>query len=186
MSDAIQARGNSRNSGYQRNANDYYVEPACSVHALFDAEEFVGSIHDPACGGGNIPRIAIERGYEASGSDVVDRGYGERRDFLADGSRYTNIVTNPPFNLATAFTLHALRFSSGKVAILQRLSWLEGQARHDALFKPGHLSRVYVFSKRISMPPGGTDIPAKGGSVAFAWFVFDLQNRGSPTLGWLA
>ena len=48
------------------------------------------------------------------------------------------------------------------------------------------LARVHVFSYRISMPPGGVpDIEAKGGSVAFAWFVWEHGHRGPATINWL-
>lgn len=178
-------KGNARSSGYERNTNDYYVEPPRAVEALLNVERFSGGIHDPACGGGNIPRVVRSKGYQATGADIVDRGFGEVRDFLTDDRRYENIVTNPPFNLAVMFALHALDHTSGKVAILQRLSWLEGTNRHRLLFATGKLHRIWAFSGRISMPPGGTDIPAKNGSVAFAWFVFGQQAVPSPTLGWL-
>lgn len=178
--------GNARSSGYERNANDWYTEPPRAVMALFSAERFEGSIHDPACGGGNIPRVAAECGYPSTGSDLVDRGFGPVQDFLTDGRGYDNIVSNPPFNLAVNFTLHALMHAKGKVAILQRLSWLEGSARHNRLFRPGYLRRILVFSGRISMPPGGADVPAKNGSVAYAWYVFERGGAlRAPVLGWL-
>jgi hypothetical protein len=126
------------------------------------------------------------RGLRATGSDLVYRGYGIGGvAFLATDESFDNIVTNPPFNLAMEFALHALRHTWGKVCILQKTSWLEGERRYQALFSKGHLARVWQFRKRISMPPGGKDIPAKNGSTSFAWFVFMRSHSGPWEGGWL-
>ncbi len=183
-------KGNPRGSGYVRNARDWYQEPARSVYALLDVEPFNGYTHDPACGAGNIPICFKERGLDAGGSDIVDRGYGNvEKDFLSSlwlhlDDPISNIVTNPPFGDATEFLLKSLEIATDKVCILQRLSWLEGKARRQ-IFENTNLARVWVFSGRISMPPGGSDQPAKGGSVAYSWFVWQRGHRGPPTLGWL-
>lgn len=176
-----------RASGYERNADDWYVEPASVVDALLDVELFIGRTWDPACGGGNIPMRFITRGLDATGSDIRDRGWGETPvDFLASDNRHsaTNIASNPPYGILQEWVDHARAIVPGKVAILARLAFLEGQKRRD-WFKNAGLARVWVSSKRVSMPPGGSDIPAKGGSIAYAWFVFDQAHRGAPTLGWL-
>ena len=44
------------------------------------------------------PRAARERGFIATGSDLVDRGFGQGGiDFLNDHERRSNIVCNPPY-----------------------------------------------------------------------------------------
>ena len=67
-------RGNPRSSGYERAANDWYREPAWLVDALLEHELFVGTIWDPACGGGTIPGRCKAWGYDTMASDIVDRG----------------------------------------------------------------------------------------------------------------
>lgn len=178
-------RGNARGSGYDRAANDWYQETAACVDAFLEVEKFDGSIYDPACGGGNIPERCIAQDYDAYGSDIVDRGYGSADcDFLITSTVHDNILTNPPFNLAQRFVEHALTLTTGKVAIVQRLAFLEGKAR-SKFFAETPLARVWVHSSRQSMPPGGSGQEAKGGSVAYAWFVWDHNHTGSPKLGWL-
>ena len=176
-----------RASGYARADADWYVEPAWVVDALFAVERFEGVIFDPACGGGRIPERAKAAGYEAVGSDIAHRDYGIRADFLRfeRGNDAVNIVTNPPYSLTEQFVRHALSITTGKVAIITRLAFLESQRRRDGLFREHPPARVWVCSKRPSMPPGGTDVPAKGGSVAYAWFVWDRAHQGATTLGWL-
>ncbi len=186
-----------RDSGYERNENDYYVEPSWVVDALLDKEKFTCALWDPSCGGGNIPKRLKLRGYDCHSSDLIDRGSS---DFTLDFLRYDSkanreipdikkvgIISNPPYAILEAWITHALTLTDEKIVVLARLAFLEGQKR-QFFFKDGKLRKVWVSSRRVSMPPGGTDIKAKGGTVAFAWFVFQncsLTNSSPPVIGWL-
>lgn len=179
-------KGNARGSGYERAKNDWYTESPAAVRALLASEPFWGTIHDPACGAGNIPKTCIEMGHAATGSDLIDRGYGQTGfDYLESNQRHDNLVSNPPFNLSEKFALKALAEARHKVALLVRLSWLEGDGRHKRLFKPHPPARVLVFINRLSMPPGGVDMPAKGGAVAYAWVVWEKGHRGPTQFDWI-
>jgi hypothetical protein len=173
-----------RDSGYERAANSWYVEPPWAVHALLEVEKFDGITHDPSCGAGNIPKVFRERGIYCTGSDIVDRGFGYVSNFLASNTSYTNIVCNPPFELTKEFIDHALWLGIGKVAILGRLAFLESQARRE-WWTQVPFARLWVSSRRISMPPGGTGVEAKGGTVAYGWFVFERTHEGPATIGWI-
>lgn len=179
-------KGNARSSGYARNSHDWYVESASAVDALLDVETFDGTVWDPACGGGNIPLRCRARGMEAVGSDIVDRGAGGFIvDFFAmDHLLGPVVVTNPPFVYAQRFVEHALKLGAAKVAIIQRLAFLEGQER-GKMFRATPPARVWVFSSRQSMPPGGMDVPAQSGSVAYCWIVWDKTHCGRTDIGWL-
>lgn len=173
-------------SGYDRAAHDWYCEDRRSIDALLDVEPLFGTSWDPSCGGGNIPRALHDRGMHCYGSDIVDRAGGEFdvRDFFTATSGASNIVTNPPYGVIDAYIERALSLTTSKVCVLARLALLEGQKRREAWAKQP-LARVWVSSRRISMPPGGTDIKATGGTVAFAWFVWDHAHTGEATIGWL-
>lgn len=176
-----------RTSGYDRNADDWYCEPPWCVDALLKVEPFEGLCWDPACGGGNIPRQLEAAGLLVHSSDIADRGWGATGvDFLKITERddSANIICNPPYGIIQPWIDHALSLVTSKVVVLARLAFLEGQARRE-WFKAKPLARVWVSSKRISMPPGGKDVPAKGGTIAYAWFVFEHGHVGAPTLGWL-
>jgi hypothetical protein len=114
-----------------RQRDDFYPTPPRATKALLSVEKFEGDIWEPACGDGAISKILQEEGYTVLSTDLIDRGFGEGGvDFLLDyRTRATNIITNPPFKFAEEFVRHALSRSSGKVAILARLAWLEGKAR---------------------------------------------------------
>jgi hypothetical protein len=102
-------------------------------------------------------------------------------DFLFEHKLHApNIVTNPPFKLGEQFARHSLALGARKVAFLLRLTWLEGTGRRDIVER---VSRVHVFSARLSMKAGETG--AKGGMVPYAWFVWDHSHSGPPQLGWL-
>lgn len=174
-----------------RSQHDWYVEPRWAVDALFDAVEFDGSIWDPACGAGNIVDAYRARAgfLYGHGSDVVFRGCDGAgvRDFLKDPAWVTgaDIVCNPPFGLAEEFIARALELSRRKVAMLLRWSFAEGGTGKSTKQKlrawcldEAPLAHVLVFAPRVSMPPGGLGIEAKGGAVAFGWFVWDKQWAG--------
>lgn len=177
-------KGHKGTSNFDKVAHEWYVEPTWVVAALLEVEAFDGPVWDPACGGGNIPKTCKTYGLQAYGSDLVDRGYGQTGvDFLkVTKTNAKHIITNPPFTLAEAFIRHARSLVPGKIAVLQRLAFLESTSR-DQLFADHPISRVWVSRKRVSMPPGGTDIPATGGTVPFAWYVWDPDHTGPTVLG---
>ena len=162
----------------------FYPTPPAGTRALLSVETFDGPIWEPACGEGHMSRVLIDAGYDVHSTDLVDRGYGEPRvDFLMEHRPLApNIVTNPPFKLGEAFARKALALTTGKVALLCRLSWLEGGERAK-LFASAPLARVWVFSTRLGMING--ELATKGGMVAYAWFVFEHGHEGPPTLGWV-
>lgn len=170
-----------------RERDDFYPTPPSGTNALLNVETFEGDIWEPACGDGAISKVLTERGHEVRSTDLIDRGYGEAGvDFLLDFSQTAdNIITNPPFKLAEEFVSHALGRARRKVAMLMRLAWLEGEKRRR-LFQSTPLARVHVFSRRLSMARGGEQREdGAGGMIAFAWFVWDHEHTGSPTLNWI-
>lgn len=153
-------------------------------------ERFDGAIWEPACGEGHMARVLESAGYSVTSTDLVPRGFGQGGvDFLLEHRPLApNIVTNPPFKLAEEFVRHALRLTTGKVAMLLRLQFLEGKAR-GRLFAETPLARVLVFSGRLTFAAraiGGRNGDGKGGGmVAFAWFIWEHGHEGPPSLGWL-
>lgn len=89
-------KGYPRNSGYERVYRDFYVEPRWVVRLLLDVESFEGAVVDPCCGTGTIPSVCLERGIPATGSDIVNRGFGEVRDLFSITERVDNIISNGP------------------------------------------------------------------------------------------
>lgn len=171
-----------------RERDDFYPSPPEATAALLRVENFDGAIWECACGDGAISEPLTDAGHTVVSTDLVARGYGESGiDFLMEWQpRAPNIVTNPPFKLAEQFVAHALKLAERKVCILARLAWLEGIERRDTIFRVTPLARVHVFSKRLHMQRARAATKQDaGGMIAFAWFVWDHQHKGPPTLGWL-
>jgi len=174
---------------WQRAEGDHYVEAEWCSERLFDVEPFEGTIWDPACGFGRIPKAAKGRGLKTYASDLVDRGYDgldELSDFFAreDGVA-PNVISNPPFVMFKPFALKALSLrSTRKVALI----WLVRRLNAAQWLEDTPLARVWLLRPRPSMPPAHViargDKPGNG-SQDFAWLVWDKQHRGPPTIGWL-
>ncbi len=149
---------------WAREANDWYLDPPWVTEAFLRAgEQFNGTILDPCCGCGNIPRaIKAVLGVDAMASDLIDRGYGRTGiDFagnFAVEDTIDNIIFNPPFKHAEAFVERARQLARFKVAALLPLSFLETEGR-AGFFDKTPPARVWVSRRRVSMPPG--DLKAK-------------------------
>lgn len=163
-----------------RRKDDFYATPDQAIDALLERELFVGEVWEPACGDGAISEKLKSRGYQVYSTDLIDRDYGDDHfDFLNSLRPADNIVTNPPFNIGTEFTLHALRLASRKVCIFNKLTFLEGKERRDKLYSQRNLRSVHVFSERVTFPKAGQK---SSGMLAFAWFVFDKGYYGYPRI----
>ena len=165
--------------------DDFYPTPPAATAALLRVEAFEGPIWEPACGDGAISRLLDAAGHQVISTDLNHRGYGRGGvDFLLDfETRAANVITNPPFSLAAQFARHALGRTTGKVALLCKLNFLEGMKRKP-LFEGTPLKTVHVFSQRLTLARNGQKIESRG-MIAFAWFVWEHGHDGAPTLAWL-
>jgi hypothetical protein len=169
------------NFNNDRIENDFYATPLDAIEDLIKYEKFDGKIWECSCGDGAISDPLIKAGYDVYSSDLIDRGYGEVKDFLITNEKVDNIITNPPFNLATEFTLHGLNSINKKMALLCKLSFLEGKKRASVLFNQDKLKKVLIFSRRLGFKKNDK----KGGLMAFAWFIYDVNYNGKPTIDWI-
>lgn len=174
-----------RDSGYEKAANDFYREDRRCVDEFLALERFTDLVWDPMCGTGNIPEAVRATGCEALGTDIVDRGYGDVMDFFKTDMVVPSIVSNPAYGVMRRFIDKALASTTDRVAVLGRLAFLESQSR-NAWWQTVPLYRVYVSSRRLSMPPGSDpSIKATGGTIAYAWFVLKHGHVGPATVHWI-
>ena len=170
------------NANGDRHKNDFYATPSLATQELLKKECFGGTLWECACGDGAISKVLIDNGYDVYSSDLIDRGYGEQLDFLQSDKKVDNIITNPPFNLSTEFTLHALKLARKKIIMLNKLSFLEGIKRNKEIFSKNKLQNVYVFSKRLNFRKYSGEM---NGLMAFAWVVFNQDYEGNAQLQWI-
>lgn len=166
------------------NDGDFFRTPPAAVAALLEREVFPRQIWEPACGDGAISKPLEAAGYDVHSTDLFYRGFGAAgADFLQTRQLPTGfdaIITNPPFKLGTQFVQHALDLGARKVAMLCRVAFLEGKERRDGIFSGQRLSRVWVFSGRITLWRGDDPNPkSTGGAMAFAWFVWERHHHGA-------
>ncbi|RVT96309.1 hypothetical protein EOD42_14455 [Rhodovarius crocodyli] len=168
---------------------DFFRTPAIATRALLEREVFPRGIWEPACGDGAISQVLEALGHDVISTDLFARGYGVAGwDFLQQRALphgVEAIITNPPFKLGTRFVQHALGLGARKIAMLCRVAFLEGQERRDTIFAHQQLSRVWIFSSRITLWRGDDPNPQeKGGAMAFAWFVLERHHHGG-TVGFI-
>ncbi|MEJ2912754.1 SAM-dependent methyltransferase [Pseudoalteromonas sp. C12FD-1] len=191
----------STNRGTQRNADDYYVTPhwliedflaAFSENCRFNFDEQTyPRILDPSAGGCEQYPMSYPTVLEKHGFTIVDswdiredsRALIRGCDFLKTNptpNYHDVIITNPPFNVAQAFTEHALEMvpNGGLVIMLQRLNWLGSQKRKP-MWQNLPLAAVYVHSKRPGFDP---QKPSKTDSTEYAHFVFCKGYELAPEL----
>lgn len=175
---------------------DYYPTPPEGTLALLDRESFNGLIWEPCCGEGHMSEVIKSRGYDVLSTDVHDYGYADQEgveDFMQIGDDIVvdNIITNPPFSITVngkkrgceELVRKALKHTTGKVAMLQKLAFLEGKARCK-FFRETPLKNVYVFGPRLTMYRNGEKMK-NSGMIAFAWFVWEHGYDGPPILNWI-
>jgi hypothetical protein len=164
----------------------WYWEPPEVTERLLEEITFRGPIHDPCCGSGRIPIVARKFGYEATGSDLVHRGFGVGDvNFFEDWTPRVTLMFNPPSGrrqdptLINRFILHAIEVGE-EVAAVVPVPMQCGVWRRNNLYRIHPPRFVLALADRPSMPPGGTDIKAEGGTMDYCWLVWERGYRG-PT-----
>ena len=188
--------GASSHASYEREQHDYYATEPKAVRLFLEIEKFDGKIWECACGEGSLSEEMKRLGYDVYSSDLVDRGYGEQFDFLSGNmSNYLsetnktidmNIITNPPYKYANDFIVKALSImkEGKKLALFLPIRYLEGKARKK-IFKENPPKIIYVSSSRLICAINGEFHKQKGSAVSYAWFVWDKEYDGKPTIEWI-
>ena len=170
-----------RMSGYARQKRDLYETPEWVTLELGPHLPFVNGriIWEPAAGNGKMVAALQKLGFEVAASD-------RERDFLTQPAPkpFWGIVTNPPFNLATEFIERALFMMppDGIVAMLLRTDFDHAKTRKHLFSGEPRFSKKVVLRKRIIW----FDRPGAAPSFNHAWFIWDGNQRGAPSLAYAA
>lgn len=194
----------------ERHPQDWYVEQTWTVSALmqmvaFDREYL---IWDACCGLGTIPCAFAAAGFDAMGTDLVNRWlptapahlFLGQHDFLGDQTcmleqwAKLSIVFNIPYGcekgIAERFVRRALSIANGLVCALVPLRWRACESRYD-FFQQYPPNLKLEFADRPSMPPGTTlgAVDDKGkltawrrGTIDYMWLIWDVANPAADTI----
>lgn len=179
--------GASSHSTITRPEHDYYATDPRTINELLAVERFNGAIWEIACGEGHLSKQLLKSGYDVISTDLIDRGYGEGGvDFFSQTSlRAPNIVTNPPYKYAAESVTHSIELGADKVAMFLKLTFLEGKARNK-LFKKYPPKKVWVYSSRRQVARNGDpELFKQSSAAAYAWFIWEKDFAGEPTIGWI-
>ena len=168
-----------RDSGYERKERDSYETPEWVTLALLPhIPDRVRDVWEPACGSGKMVRALNKKFVTVFGSDI-DNGH----DFLKDQTcGYDAIITNPPYESATAFILHALALTAynGIVAMLLRTDFDHAVSRRELFRDHRGFAKKLVLTKRIKWFEDSAGQP----SFNHAWFIWDWRHEGPPILAY--
>lgn len=178
--------GANNHSDVIREVNDYYATDPRAVEMLLEKEKFNSIILEPSCGEGHISRVLLDRGYAVKSSDLIDRGFGDVKDFFEIDEFNGDIITNPPYKIALDFVKHSLDIipEGNKVAMFLKLQFLEGKARKE-FYKNNPPKKIYVASGRLVCAMNGDFEKYKSSAVAYAWFIWEKGYNGSPEIDWI-
>jgi hypothetical protein len=168
-----------RASGYERQERDTYETPEWVTQILIPHIRWPFYVWEPAAGSGKMVRALVACGYIVEASDIADG-----RDFLESPLLFPvdAIITNPPFELATAFIEHALELMrpSGAVAMLLRTDFDHAKTRAHLFAGCPAFAKKVVLTKRIVW------FERKGAAPSFnhAWYIWDWRHEGPPTVAY--
>lgn len=176
---------------------DFYETPKWATEKAVEAMLMDGVlnkydvIYEPCCGAGAISDVLEVYGFEnVKKSDIQTADYikGEKGIDVYDieNNACEVVFTNPPYDRMTKdnMLLEFQRIASKKVILLLNIFFLSSKER-KALLENSHLRHVYIHSDRVTMFPYGMEKPKNGGTKMFAWYVWDKDYNGKPTISWI-
>ena len=173
-----------------RERDDFY---ATNPKAMEIAMPYLESIRidknlwECACGQGHLSEVLKMHGYNVYSSDLIDRGYGEVKDFLQCDTEFKgDIITNPPFKYAEQFVEKGMDLISKghKVCLFLKVQFLESKSRYD-LFKKYPLKHLLVYSERQQCSKNAEFEKYKATTQCYCWFIFEKGYKYKPTIDWI-
>lgn len=179
-----------RESGYERKQRDLYETPEWVTRALLPHLPKLHVIWEPACGSGKMVRVLsdLTQATIVFGSDIED---SVDNDFLLrslpSGKPWDAIITNPPYELATEFCEHALRLmepARGVVAMLLRTDFDHAKSRAHLFRDCPAFQQKLVLMKRIAWFVEADGRPKASPSFNHAWYIWNWEHEGPPTIAY--
>lgn len=177
LASAIAKQGGA-NMAARRDKLDRYDTPEWATRALMDQHSllFGDAIHEPAAGAGMMARVLSEYVAAVTASDLEPRwNLAQQQDFLTETRRCRNIVTNPPYGIATEFLHKGLELAYDNVAMLVGLNFLASR-RRGRMFREGQApSHVMIFERRINFIQANGE-PIKSQAHNSCWMIWNAAK----------
>lgn len=185
--DPLNTLGASNHSKKERSERDYYGTDPRATKAILNRETFNKNVWEPCAGRHKMSQVLEAAGYNVRKSDIFDYGYNnEILDFLDSTEHWDgDIITNPPYELATEFVVKSLATvnEGNKVAMFLRTLFLESQSRYTKIFKDNPPKIIYIFSKRQVCSK--VDDFTEGSAVSYCWMIWEKGFKGDPIVKWI-
>lgn len=125
----------------EREKNDFYATDPYVIDRSIPFFQEIGLskfLWECACGQEHLNEWLKEFGYCVYASDLIDRGYGDVQDFLKAEHvmlHGADILTNPPFKMATEFVEHAMDIlpQGRKLVLFLKIQFLETEKKNGAV-----------------------------------------------------
>jgi len=185
--------GASNHTDKERESMDFYATDPVAIDLLLKKVDLPKHILEPACGSGCLSVRLENLGHDVKSYDLVDRGYGEKKDFFSiTQPPFTGdyaIVTNPPYKFAKEFVLHALELvpDGSLVCMFLKTTFAEGKGRFNSLFRTSPPLKVLQCVERVLCAKNAdfTTRRNEGSAVAYAWWVWQKGYSGHTILDWI-
>lgn len=169
----------------ERPEGDYYPTPKSLVWVAQDLirREFpTGSvILEPCSGQGAVSEELRSMGYVVEENDLYTGGV----DYLTTPFSQEYVLTNPPFSVWDDFVFKA-KSEARKVMMIGRLNYFGTNSRLESGIW-GNLKSVHCFDRYVDYrTPMRTDGLFHVGAMATAWFIWERDYVGDPTLHFLS
>lgn len=166
-------------TGRPRQQGDWYPTPSEVTQVLIPHLSGIkGKILEPCCGDGALAHVLEAHGYDVIGTDLYDRGYGvghgEDYDVLKlESLPAPNVITNPPFNIASKIIKHILSFEPDYMAMLLKSSFWHAKSRIP-LFEEHPPSKIIALTWRPDF------MKLKRPTMEVMWCVWEKGHVGAP------
>lgn len=185
--------GASNHTDKERQIEDYYATDPIAAELLLQIEDLDKNIPIWECSAGenHLANVFKENGYTVRTSDIIKRTETtEVLDFLSDEVTdwNGNIITNPPYSLASKFVEKAISIihNGNKCIMFLKLQFMEGKTRKK-LFEKYPPKTIWVSSSRIMCAKNGDFQKMRdggGSAVAYAFYVWEKGYKGDTVVKW--
>ena len=187
--------GASNHARGKREYDDYYATDPIAIEEILKLRKPKSKkIWENAAGEGHIADVLIKHGYSVKMSDIRKRrdnieelNFLEKTDPRLSEKWDGDIITNPPYNVATEWAKSCIDMinEGNEVWLFLKLTFLEGKTRRS-FFDKFPPKEIWVSSSRVQCAKGGDfkKFSQTSSAACYAWFIWEKGFMGTPEIHW--